>query len=47
MKKAQPMTSGIKILSRGFPVESEMGLVSFRLECSYFLRASRRFQLTQ
>ena len=46
MKKAQPMTSGIKILSRGFPVGSEMGRVSFRLECSYSFKASRRFQLT-
>ena len=34
MKKAQPITSGIKILGRGFRVVSERWLVSLSLGCS-------------
>ena len=32
IKKAQPMTSGIRILSRGFPVALKLGVVSVRLK---------------
>src|SRR5689334_9121690 len=36
MKKAQPMTSGIRIPSRGFLFASNPGLVSVQAKCSAF-----------
>jgi hypothetical protein len=36
IKKAQPMTSGTRILGRGSRVAAEMWLVSFSLGCSVY-----------